>query len=96
MRILVLNPPFYPRYSRSQRSPAVIKSGVLYYPIWLAYATGVLEQDGFAVKLLDAPACGASLADVVVISVPIDRAVEVIREHMLGENERLTLNVELH
>jgi radical SAM superfamily enzyme YgiQ (UPF0313 family) len=28
----------------------------MYYPIWLAYATGVLEQDGFHVRLLDAPA----------------------------------------
>jgi radical SAM superfamily enzyme YgiQ (UPF0313 family) len=63
-KILTLNPPFHPRYSRSQRSPAVIKSGVLYYPIWLAYATGVLEQDGFPVKLLDAPAAGQDLQTV--------------------------------
>jgi anaerobic magnesium-protoporphyrin IX monomethyl ester cyclase len=61
MNVLALNPPFLPRYSRSQRSPAVIKSGVIYYPIWLAYATGVLEQDGFAVKLVDAPAAGYDL-----------------------------------
>ena len=61
MRVLVLNPPYYPRYSRSQRSPAVIKSGVVYYPIWLAYATGVLEQDGFATRLEDAPAAGHDL-----------------------------------
>ena len=60
-KILALNPPFHPRYSRSQRSPAVIKSGVLYYPIWLAYATGALEQDGFQVKLVDAPAAGYDL-----------------------------------
>ncbi len=59
--VLTLNPPFHARYSRSQRSPAVIKSGVLYYPIWLAYATGVLEQDGFQVKLVDAPAAGYDL-----------------------------------
>jgi anaerobic magnesium-protoporphyrin IX monomethyl ester cyclase len=61
IKILALNPPFHPRFSRSQRSPAVIKSGVLYYPIWLAYATGVLEQDGFQVKLVDAPAAGYDL-----------------------------------
>lgn len=61
MNVLVLNPPFHPRYSRSQRSPAVIKSGVIYYPIWLAYATGVLEQSGFSVKLIDAPAAGHDL-----------------------------------
>jgi len=61
MRVLTLNPPFYPRYSRGQRSPAVIKSGVMYYPIWLAYSTGVLEQTGFRVKLVDAPAAGRDL-----------------------------------
>lgn len=60
----MLNPPFHPRYSRSQRSPAVIKSGVMYYPIWLAYATGVLEQAGFLVKLVDAPAAGYTLPHV--------------------------------
>lgn len=61
MDVVLLNPPFHPRYSRSQRSPAVIKSGVIYYPIWLAYATGVLEQNGFDVQLIDAPAAGYSL-----------------------------------
>jgi anaerobic magnesium-protoporphyrin IX monomethyl ester cyclase len=61
MNALVLNPPFHRRYSRSQRSPAVIKSGVVYYPIWLAYATGVLEQNGFSVRLVDAPAAGYDL-----------------------------------
>ena len=55
---------YRPRYSRSQRSPAVIKSGVVYCPIWLACAAGVLEQDGFAVRLVDAPAAGYDLRTV--------------------------------
>ncbi len=56
MRVLVLNPPFHPRFSRSQRSPARTKSGNLYYPIWLGYATAMLEQEGHEVTLLDGPA----------------------------------------
>jgi len=64
MRVLLLNPPFFPRFSRSQRSPAVTKSGTLYYPVWLAYAAGVLEQQGFEVKLIDAPAQGYSRDEV--------------------------------
>lgn len=56
MNILTLNPPFFKRFSRESRSPAVAKSGTLYYPMWLAYATGVLEETGFNVKLIDAPA----------------------------------------
>lgn len=65
MNALGLNPPFHPRHSRSQRSPAVIKSGVIYYPIWVAYAAGVLEQDGFAVTLVAAPAARRDLHDVI-------------------------------
>lgn len=56
MRITAVNPPFIPGYSRGQRSPAVTKSGTLYYPIWLAYAAGALEQAGHEVDLVDAPA----------------------------------------
>lgn len=52
----MLNPPFLPRFSRGQRSPGVTRSGTFYYPIWLAYATGVLEQAGFRVSLIDAVA----------------------------------------
>jgi hypothetical protein len=33
----------------------------MYYPIWLAYAAGVLEQGGFIVRLVDAPAAGYDL-----------------------------------
>ena len=64
MTIYVLNPPFHKKYSRSQRSPAVIRSGVIYYPIWLAYATGVLEKAGFSVRLVDAPAQGFDLTEI--------------------------------
>ncbi len=65
MRILLLNPPFFKKYSRSQRSPAVTKSGCIYYPMWLAYATGVLEKAGFEVKLIDAPGDGHDIGYVV-------------------------------
>lgn len=64
MNVVLLNPPFHPKFSRSQRSPAVIKSGVMYYPIWLAYATGVLEKNGFKTRLMDAPAQGWNLETV--------------------------------
>ncbi len=64
MRVMLLNPPFLARFSRESRSPAVAKSGTFYYPMWLAYATGVLEQDGFDVRLIDAPAKGRTLEQV--------------------------------
>ena len=59
MKIVTLNPPYFPMFSRASRSPAVTKSSTLYYPFFLSYATGVLEDDGFDVSLIDAP--GAKL-----------------------------------
>ena len=35
MKLLLLNPPFLPKFSRSSRSPAVTKSGTIYFPLWL-------------------------------------------------------------
>ncbi|KPK75585.1 MAG: hypothetical protein AMJ79_10830 [Phycisphaerae bacterium SM23_30] len=58
MKIVYLNGPYRRKaYSRSSRSPAVTKSGTMYYPIWLAYAAGLAqEQADFEVELLDAVA----------------------------------------
>ncbi len=64
MRIFALNPPFLKKYSRASRSPAVTKSGTLYFPTWLAYATGALEQAGHEVRLIDASPRGLSLEQV--------------------------------
>ena len=64
MKILMLNPPFLPKYSRSSRSPAVTKSGTIYYPLWLSYATGVLEKAGHDVMLIDAPAEMATIENI--------------------------------
>ncbi len=56
MKVTALNPPFLPLFSRGQRSPAVTRSGTLYYPIWLSYAVGALEQAGHSIQFIDAPA----------------------------------------
>ena len=65
MRVLFLNPPFHPRFSREQRSPAVTKSGTLYYPKWLATAAGVAIQNGHDVDLVDSPAAGHTVQYVI-------------------------------
>ena len=56
MNIVCLNPPFktdFGKFSRTSRSPAVTKSGTVYYPIWLCYAAGSLESAGHNVKVID-------------------------------------------
>ena len=64
MKVYLLNPPFVPRYSRNSRWAARCRGGALYYPIWLSYATGVLENNGYRVRLVDAPAWGWNLENV--------------------------------
>ena len=59
MKVFFINPPFkaeYGKFSRENRSPALTRSGTLYYPLWLIYAAAVCQKDGFDVEFLDAPA----------------------------------------
>ena len=59
MKVYFINPPFkaeYGKFSRESRSPAVTKSGALYYPLWLIYAAAYVQKNGHEVYFLDAPA----------------------------------------
>jgi anaerobic magnesium-protoporphyrin IX monomethyl ester cyclase len=58
VKVCLINPPYLPLYSRAQRSPAVTRSGTLYYPLWLAHAGALLEAAQFLVTMIDAPARG--------------------------------------
>lgn len=59
MKLCFVNPPFkaeYGKFSRESRSPAITKSGALYYPLWLMYAAAYCEKAGHEIYFLDAPA----------------------------------------
>lgn len=59
MHIVFINPPFkaeYGKFSRESRSPAITKSGALYYPLWLIYAAAYCQKYGHRVDFIDAPA----------------------------------------
>ncbi len=56
MKVLLLNPPFLPKFSRQSRSPCVTKGGTFYIPYFLSYCTGAVEKAGFETKLIDAVA----------------------------------------
>jgi anaerobic magnesium-protoporphyrin IX monomethyl ester cyclase len=62
-KVALINPPYLGRYSRSQRSPGVIRSGTMYYPYWLAHAAAVLDAGGFDIFLYDCPAAGLDAAE---------------------------------
>ncbi len=55
MKIYLLNPPFVKNYIRSSRCTWIPIAGSNWYPIFLAYATGLLENHGHRTKLVDAP-----------------------------------------
>lgn len=59
MNIYFVNPPFkaeFGKFSRESRSPAITKSGALYYPLWLIYAALYSRKNGHNISFLDAPA----------------------------------------
>ncbi|MFH1131675.1 MAG: cobalamin B12-binding domain-containing protein, partial [Pseudomonadota bacterium] len=63
-KVLLLSPPYVPGYMRNARCDFVSLSNTQWYPIWLGFAGGWLEQQGHKVKLLDAPAAKLSPNDV--------------------------------
>ncbi len=63
LKVALINPPYFKHYSRSQRSPGVIKSGAMYYPYWLAHAAAVLDAGGFDIFLYDCPAASLTADD---------------------------------
>lgn len=64
MNVLFLNPPFIGKFSREQRSPAITKSGTIYFPMWLAYCAGYIESHGFKIDLIDCPAADYSFEQI--------------------------------
>lgn len=65
LRILFLNPPSVSRFDAAgARFQARRKANTMWYPAWLAYATGLCQQE-FRVNLIDCPAEGIRLADLI-------------------------------
>ncbi len=65
MRIYMLNPPYFAHFGREMRWQDTGRGGTLYYPIWISYATGLLENNGHRVRLVDAPAWDWSIEKVI-------------------------------
>lgn len=68
MKIIFINPPFkanYGKFSRESRSPAITKSGALYYPLWLIYAAAYAKKQGYNITFIDAPAKPLNIEDTI-------------------------------
>ena len=64
MKVYMLNPPYIPHFGRGMRWQDTGRAGTLYYPIWLSYATAVVEQE-YETRLVDAPAWNWGREDVI-------------------------------
>ena len=64
MRIYMLNPPYLAHFGRGARWQEIGRAGTLYYPIWLSYATAVVEQE-HETRLVDAIARNWGREDVI-------------------------------
>jgi len=58
VKVYLLNGPYLPRFTRDMRWQDTGRGGTLYYPVWLAYATGMIEQLGIECRLVDCAARG--------------------------------------
>jgi hopanoid biosynthesis associated radical SAM protein HpnJ len=70
MKTLLLNPPSFPNFDggASSRWPASREIASFWYPVWLAYPAGLIEQS----RLLDAPPHGVTPEETVEISKEYD------------------------
>ncbi|MDP2727612.1 MAG: radical SAM protein [Dehalococcoidia bacterium] len=55
MKVFLLNPPYVPNFIRSSRCTWKPISGSNWYPIFLAYCAGLLQEHGHHIRLVDAP-----------------------------------------
>lgn len=62
---MLLNPPHKFKISKDSRWPEYTKSGTLYYPFWLSYATGILMESKHEPFLLDAIAKGMTIENTI-------------------------------
>ena len=58
MKVMLLSPPYIPLFMRNARWYTKALSGSFWYPIYLAYCTGLLEREGHETLLIDAEASG--------------------------------------
>ncbi|MEM5778164.1 MAG: radical SAM protein [Candidatus Aenigmatarchaeota archaeon] len=68
MKVLIINPQYIPGYIHTARWDGLTISGGHWYPIFLAYCTGLLEKYDHECKLIDAEADGLSDEDLINIA----------------------------
>jgi len=92
MRVLLLNPPYLTGYIHSARWDGISVSGSHWYPIFLAYTTGLLEKYGHKCKLVDAEADNLSDFDVIRIAKKLSPDFTVVYVSLRGLKQNKSLS----
>jgi anaerobic magnesium-protoporphyrin IX monomethyl ester cyclase len=93
MKIYLINPPFVDGFVRCGRWQGVAaRNGTLYYPIWLSYAAGVLENAGHTIKLIDAIASKLTLEDIILDAVSFNPGLIVIDSNFSSLNNDIRIS----
>jgi len=95
MKVLLLNPPYKPNFMRNARWATVGISGSVWYPIYLAYCTGLLEREGHTVKLLDAQVDGLSHEETYAISREFSPQLLVLYFSTVSEENDVRIGTEI-
>ncbi|MEM7821751.1 MAG: radical SAM protein [Candidatus Aenigmatarchaeota archaeon] len=95
MKVILINPQFVKGYIHSARWDSLTISGSHWYPIFLAYCTGLLEKYGHKCKLVDAEANDLSDEDVLKICEKFepDFSVIYVSERGLEQNSLLAKKI---
>lgn len=95
-KVLLLNPPFHGKsYDRVARHDGVTISGSNWFPIHLAYATGLLENHNHAVRFLDAVASHLSPEEVVCETERFSPDIIIVNYSIRSDEEDLAMASEL-
>lgn len=92
MRILLINPQYKEKYIHSARWDGLTISGSHWYPIFLAYTTGLLEKQGHECFLLDAEADNVSDEKVLMSAVWLKPDFTIIYTSLRGLKENIILS----
>lgn len=95
MKVILINPQFVEGYIHSARWDSLTISGSHWYPIFLAYCTGLLEKYEHECKLIDAEAENLSDEEVIKIAEKFqsDFSVIYISERGLKQNSELARKI---
>ena len=96
MNVLLLMPPFEPGFMRNARWDGMTISGSNWYPVFMAYCTGLLEREKHVAKLVDAQVDRLSQEDLYKLAQEFSPQLTVIYFSMKSLDNDLAVGESIH